>query len=103
MNFFNFRRHFYNILTFLQIYKPVFSNLYKTILQLHSNKSLVFTMRDVITLSLLCSTITCSQMYSGDGSALLYWHGFGGEGGGESTLFTRGITSIGSNTICVGR
>ncbi|XP_067952093.1 WD repeat-containing protein 54-like [Watersipora subatra] len=42
------------------------------------------------------------KMYSGDGSALLFWHGFGSGEKGDSILFTRGITSIGSNTICVG-
>lgn len=40
-------------------------------------------------------------MYDWDGSALIHWHGFGA--GGDSVIFTRGIASIGGDTICIGK
>jgi len=39
-------------------------------------------------------------MYDELGSTLIHWHGFGAEG--ESIVFTKGITSVGGRTICIG-
>jgi len=40
-------------------------------------------------------------MYEADGSTLLHWHGFGTQGG--NVLFTRGICSVGGNSILIGK